>query len=354
MNRLFSFQLILVILGVLGVIEYKYYRKSKILILIGIIITSSLFFTTNFSVPDFIMYEDIYNFKINYTGIEKIYIGLGQIFKKIGFSFYIFRIIVGIVTTLLLYRGFYKITFLPNLTMLYYMGYQFLEKPYIQIRNALSIAIFINVLVFFIQRKFLKSFIGIIISSLFHISSYFYFITYFFSKIKFNAKRIKLYFMFFSIGGILLYYINFIEVLRLLGNMNLGRISERINMYFFSEAGKIHIRSSEIGIRVIINYFLFFIYTLRMLELEKRKDINLNKEKYIFYFLGVVSLFRMLSYKIGIFTRVIGNFDFAEVIALVFLIKSIKSKKNKVLYFFITYLYIIVLNYKVGKDLGLW
>ena len=76
MNRLFSFQLILVILGVLGVIEYKYYRKSKILILIGIIITSSLFFTTNFSVPDFIMYEDIYNFKINYTGIEKIYIGL--------------------------------------------------------------------------------------------------------------------------------------------------------------------------------------------------------------------------------------------------------------------------------------
>lgn len=354
MSRLFSFQLIIIILGGLGVIEYKYFRKNKILILIGIIIISSLFFTTNFSVPDFKMYEDIYNSKLNYIGIEKIYIELGRIFKNIGFSFYGFRIIIGIVTTLLLYRGFYKMTYLPNLTMFYYMGYQFLEKPYIQIRNALAIAIFINVLPFFIQKKFLKSIIGIIISTLFHVSSYFYFITYFFSKIIFNVKKIKKYFLFFSIGGILLYFVNFLEILKLLGNLNLGRISERINTYFFSEAGKIHIKSSKIGIRVILNYFLFFIYTLRILKLEKTKNISKNKEKYIFYFLGIVVLFRMLAYKIAIFTRIIGNFDFVEPIALVFLIKSLKSKYYKILYFFLTYLYIIILNYKVGKDLGLW
>lgn len=354
MNRLFSFQLVLVLLGILGIIEYKYLKKNKITLLIGIILTSSLFFTLDFSIPDLEGYRDIYILGKNYIGIEKGYAVLGETFKSVGYNFNNFRIVIGIITVSLLYRGFNKVNSLPNLTMFYYMGYQFLEKPYIQIRNALAIAIFINILPFFMQKKFLKSFIGIIISSLFHISSYFYFITYFFNKLKFNNKRIKLYFLFFSIGGILLYYINFLEILKLLANLGLGRISERVNTYFFSEEGKIHTQASKIGIRVILNYFLFFIYTLRILKLEKQKNINIKSEKYIFYFLGLVVLFRALAYKIGIFIRVVGCFDFAESIALVFLSKSIKSQKYRILYFFLTYIYIFILNYKVGIDLRLW
>ena len=53
----------------------------------------------------------------------------------------------------LIYRGFYYFTKYPNAAIFIYFSYYFLEKSYVQVRNALSIAIFLNFLPFIVENK---------------------------------------------------------------------------------------------------------------------------------------------------------------------------------------------------------
>ena len=171
--NLFFLETIGIFLYILGILEYINLKNKKVYSKYGIIILSLLIFSTNQDVPDYFMYERFYNSGIN-NGLEVGYIVFQNVFRYINFDFKIFRVFIGVITILLLYNSFYKLVKYPNMAIVIYYSYQFLEKPYIQIRNALSIAIFLNISKYLIEDKKLKSIIGIFFSALFNISGYFY------------------------------------------------------------------------------------------------------------------------------------------------------------------------------------
>lgn len=302
--------------------------------------------------PDLDIYKKLYYFPDTYE-VEKGYIFLQDIFKSFYIDFKFFIIFLALLTIILLYRGFNLLTGLPNSTMFIYMAYSFLEKPYIQVRNALSIAIFINVLFFIINKKRLKSFLGIFLAIYFHITAYFYFVIEIFSLFRISKKKIEIIFKVTIILSIILYFINFIPLLIKLSYLNLGRISERIRVYFLLPESKEYTSNLRFGIRILFSPLIYIFYYLKIQYLEKIFYNNFFKERYIFILFSFSVLFRALSYKIVIFSRVVGNFDFSETLALTLLLK-IKNKYLKITYVFLIVIYVFLSNYITGKKLNLW
>lgn len=138
-----------------------------------------------------------------------------------------------------------------------------------------------------------------------------------------------------------------------LSYLNLGRVSERIQTYFLSPEGKEHIASSKFGIRILLSPLIYILYYFKIQYLGKIFYNNFFKEKYIFIVFSFSVLFRALSYKIGIFSRIVGAFDFSETLALTLFFK-IKNKYLKIGYIFLIIIYVFLSNYIAGKGLNLW
>lgn len=345
--NLFFLETIGIFLYILGILEYINLKNKKVYSKYGIIILSLLIFSTNQDVPDYFMYERFYNSGIN-NGLEVGYIVFQNVFRYINFDFKIFRVFIGVITILLLYNSFYKLVKYPNMAIVIYYSYQFLEKPYIQIRNALSIAIFLNISKYLIEDKKLKSIIGIFFSALFHISGYFYILIIILQKIFLkNKRRLKIIVIFSLVCSVILVNINLENYLKFIINLNLGRISERVNTYFFSEEGKKYIGSTKIGIRLYFSLVVYFLYSIKLL-----KNKVTTKDKFIFSSFCFLILFKLISYKIIIFNRMTGVFDYAEVLGLVRIVELEKNKNKKILYIVTIFFYMILSVYIVYKNLN--
>ena len=353
MERLKLFFIAEIILLISMLIEqYKIKYKNICLTISGSFLIFLISIRKN--TPDLKIYEIVYYYPERYE-VEKGHIFLQNIFKILKIDFRYFIVFIAFITIILLYKGFNSLTNFPNSAMFIYMAYSFLEKPYIQIRNALSIAIFLNVLPLIIKKEKLKSLLGILISVFFHITSYFYFFVevFIFFNINFNKKKIKKLFLFTLILSIAIYFINIIPLLIKISYLNLGRISERIQIYFLSTNSKEYIGSIKLGIRGLFSPIIYIFYYIKIMYLERYFYNNIQKEKFVFFLLSFSVLFRILSYKIEIFTRMVGAFDFSETLALV-LILELKNKYIKFIYIIFIIVYVFLSNYVSGKKLNLW
>lgn len=353
--RLLIFQLVIIILFILAVLENYYPKLKNIFMVIGVFCLSSLFLTLDKYVPDFYMYQKFYDDLISAfeMGIEKGYIYFTFFLKNIGFNFFQFRLIIGVLNVVLLYVGFKKIMDKPNLCMLCYMSSYFLEKPYIQIRNALAIAIFLNIIPYFIKKKYYKGILGIILSCFFHATSIVYFIVIFFNvKIleTLKKKKIKVICLISCILSYLLYRIDIIRFFSLINeNIPLGRLNAKIYAYILYEGSKMNSITENFGIGGIYFFLLYFIFSFYLI---KRKNINQN-EKYIFLFYSVTITLKLLSYKIEILDRIIDNYHFAQTCALAYLNQLFKNK-YKIFYYILILALVLGYNFLFGIKLSLW
>lgn len=351
MNNLILFLIVEIILCFIMVLEQYNYKYKKIYLIVGSIILIILI-SIRKNTPDLDIYEKLYYVSETYK-VEKGYILFQSIFQFLNLDFIFFKIGIATLTVILLYRGFYKLVKYPNGAMFIYMAYSFLEKPYVQVRNALSIAIFMNTLPLIIKNKKVKSFLGILLSSFFHITGYLYFGVFGLNFFYINKKKLKKIFFITLVLSIILYSINIIPILLKISSLNLGRVSERIQVYFLTEEGKKYIGSSTLGIRSLISPVIYSFYYIKISYLDKYFYNNFIKEKYVFILLSCFILFKLLSYKIIIFGRVVGGFDFSETLALT-LILEMKNKYLKILYIFFIIIYIFLSSYITGKNLILW
>ena len=339
MNNLYLFLIVEIILVVIMFLEQYKSKYKKICLIVGTIILT-LLISIRENTPDLEGYKIIYYFSENYE-IERGYIFLQTLFKKISLDFIYFKIGIAFLTIVLLYRGFYKLVKYPNAAMFIYTAYSFLEKPYIQVRNALSIAIFINILPLIINRKKIRSCLGIFISTFFHIAGYLYFLIEIFSffNIKITKKKIKILFFTTLIMSGILYFINIVPILLKISSYNLGRISERIQVYFLSEVGKKYIKASALGIRSLFSPFVYIIYFFKIQYLNKYFINRFFEERYVFLLFSFFILFKQIAYKIIIFGRVAGTFDISETLVLALMLE-IKNKYLKICYICFLILYV--------------
>lgn len=350
-NNLVLFLIAEIILAFLMILEQYNYKYKKIYLIIGTIVLTILI-SVRKDTPDLDIYKTLYYLPESYK-VEKGYIFLQNIFKILNLDFIFFKIGIAVLTVILLYRGFYKLVKYPNGTMFIYMYYSFIEKPYIQIRNALCIAIFINVLSLIINDKKIKSSLGILLSAFFHMTGYFYFIILGFNFFNITKEKLKKICCITLILSIILCFVDIRLILLKVSSLNLGRISERIKTYFSVEEGNQFLVSSKLGVRSLISPILYIFYCLKINYLDKYFYNDFLKEKYIFYLFSFSVLFRLVSYKIGIFNRMVGTFDFAETLALAMMLE-IKNKYLKILYIFLIIIYVFLSNYITGKKLNLW
>lgn len=355
MERLILFRGVGGLLFLFMVLEQIKYRYKKYYSIMGGIILIFLLGIRK-NTPDLILYEKLYFRRTSYD-VEKGYLLLQDLFIFFKANFNIFIIGVALITMFLMYKGFYYFTKYPNAAMFIYFSYYFLEKPYIQIRNALSIAIFFNTFPFFLENKKIKSILGILLSGFFHISGYFYSVILFLNLFEWNKKKIKIFYIFIIFMGIFLYFFDITQILVWISSYDLGRISERIKVYFLSEEGKKYIRSIPLGIRSLFSLVLYTIYTVKILYLKKYFENDLTKEKYIFILFSLSLLFKLITYKIIIFGRILGAFEFSEVLVLCLLLE-LKQNKNilgyKIIYICLIGIYVFTSNYVAGKNLNLW
>ncbi|MFR9019833.1 MAG: EpsG family protein [Fusobacterium sp.] len=353
MSNLHLFIIVEVLLAMLMFFEQYKNKYRKIYLIIGSLILTTLI-SLRKNTPDLGIYETLYYFPDHYE-VEKGYLFFQNLFRILNLDFIYFKVVIAMITISLLYRGFYKLVKYPNAAMFIYTAYSFLEKPYVQVRNALSIAIFINILPLIIDRKKLKSCIGILIAAFFHITGYLYFFIEIFNifNIKITKKKIKILFLSTLILSGVLCFIDVASILLKISSYNLGRISERIQIYFLSEEGKKYIGSSPFGIRSLFSPFVYIIYFFKIEYLNKKFFNNFFKEKYIFILFSLFLLFKQISYKIIIFGRVAGTFDISETLALTLMLE-IKNKYLKIFYMFFLIFYVFLSNYITGKNLNLW
>lgn len=349
-----NYQMIIILYFILSVLELKLKKNKYILNIIGILGISILFFKffrINSIVPDYGLYMELY-YNLNLDpSLEKGYVLIEKIghFFKLPFNHY--RIIVGLITIILLFKGFKKINTFPIISTFISLGNFFIEKPYIQIRNALSIVIFLNILTLAVEKKRkILTFLGIILSTFFHVSSYLYFIIYCFYRIKINKKNLVKYFCFILLISLVFSSINFIQILE--NNLGIfsGRVLEKIKFYFISKEGQKYREGFRIGIRTGVTLLVFILYFVQNYFYLKNKN-RINRECklniYIFYFLGIFLFFRVMSSNIGVFQRVAGCFEFAEILAIVSLITNKKLKSNlQIFILIIIYFYIAIIAYR--------
>lgn len=353
MSRIYIFQIFIVLLYVVSIFQIIKPSHKNIYMTIIVLSSGIVFLTLDENVPDLINYKLMYYYSS--TTIEKGYLLLGEVFKKCGLNFFEFRIILGMIVVYLLYRGFSKLNSYPAIVFLCYMQYNFLEKPYIQIRNAISIAIFLNIIELFIKKKKIKGLIGIWIANLFHRTAILYLIILFFRNIKLTYKKILGYFILIILSSILITKIDLNIFFNMLLKLPFKSITEKIIYHFIEKKSQTEEVVNGSGIRMWISYFLFLLSFRYLLnEIKNKKNYKWKASSCIYLFQGIVVLVKSLSYKFLIFTRVVGCFDFAEVVIMSWLIEKQKSNLKKQIYLFVIFLYVLVSSYKFGANLGIW
>lgn len=353
MSRIYVFQMFIVLLYIVSIFQIIKPSYKNIYMTIIVLSSGIVFLTLDENVPDLTNYKLMYYYSS--TTIEKGYLLLGEVFKKCGLDFFEFRVILGMIVVYLLYRGFSKLNSYPAVVFLCYMQYNFLEKPYIQIRNAISIAIFLNIIEFFIKGKKIKGLGGIWLANFFHRTAVLYIIILFFNKIKLTYKKIFGYFILIILLSILITKIDLNIFFNLIIKLPFKSITEKVIHHFIEKQSQAKEVIEGTGIRMWISYILFLLSARYLVTgIKNKKNYKWKVYNYIYLFQGIVVLFKCLSYKFLIFIRIVGCFDFAEVIILSWMVEKQKNNLKKQIYLFIIFLYILISCYRYGANFNIW
>lgn len=338
------FFIILNVLFLLAILEQKFWEKKKIFSIVGIVVLGVVIATRNdFLIDkDYDQFRSIYSNNLYRLDVEKLYLYLNIIFKKITKLDYVFfSFFYGVLSLSLVSKAFNKMTLYPNLCMFIYYGSGFFLKNCLNIRSGMATSIFIFSLTYLLNNKKIKYLIGIFLSTGIHFGGSIYLILLFL-KIKIVKKYMSLIFLVTILISISILFIDIKNLILVVAKLPLGKISERIIIYF-QGIGINNTVSREIGIKGITIYLNYiFYYTLIKYDYIKVK----KKEYYFFVLFSIEVIFKLLSYKIIIFSRIVELFNIVDIFILFTYyninLKNISKFLYKIGYFSILYIYIIL------------
>lgn len=342
------FFIILNILFLLAILEQKFWEKKKIFSIVGIVVLGVVIATRNdFLVDkDYDQFRSIYSNNLYRLDVERLYLYLNIVFKKITKLDYIFfSFFYGVLSLTLVSKAFDKMTLHPNLCMFIYYGVGFFSKNCLNIRSGMATSIFIFSLSYLLNNKKIKYLIGIFLSMGIHFGGSIY-LLFLFMKIKIVKKYMSLIFFITILISISILFLDIKNIILIIAKLPLGKISDKVIMYF-QGIGIGHTASREIGVRgltIYLNYLFYYI-------LIKYKYIKVQKKEYYFFILfSIEVIFKLLSYKIIIFSRVVELFNIVDVFILFTYyninLKNISKFLYKILYFSIMYIYIILSTFR--------
>jgi hypothetical protein len=288
---------------------------------------------------DYESYLDIYQkVTLHYNEYSSIvepgYIVINQIAFNIGLGFNF------VIFSMAFFTIFPKIVFFHNispnfaLSVLIFFCTSFFIFDFTQIRQALSIGIFMYSLKFIIDKNIYMYFFFIILATLFHYSSIILLPGYFLFNKTFNNKLLYLLVFFCSVISLLQIKINLFDMF--IDNAELtDNVSGKLNIYQQSEL------YSFISIKQILFGFLFI--HIKNSSFLKNKYLNLLVNLYVFGIFVATALNQISE----IAFRIKWYFFWTECILVVLLIAHISKNnlvfKNFLNTFFVIYYFIILI-----------
>lgn len=332
-----EFLIIFFLFFILSIFEQKL-NKKKIMWIQIIILTYLVGIRKN--TPDLEFYEMIYNYKLK-DGIDLGYNILQNLFIFFNLNFLWFKIFIGFTSIFLIVTSIYTISREPILTTFIYYSLIFLEKPYIQMRNGLSIGFFLLGVRFFLFKKsYFKSFCMFLVSGSIHFTGYLYIFIQFVEKIIRKKKIVAVICILLSILFIRLDY----SVLLSLSNYKLGVFTQKLKLYLFSENGQKQFIETKFGFSGIISIILYILYVITYKYNSEKKSL--------FLLLGGGSIiFRLAAYNLTPLNRVVGIFSIVDpFIYASFYNLKYKNKEIKIVYLVFLYICIFIYCYIVLKN----
>lgn len=238
--------------------------------------------------PDYEIYKNSFNF-ITLEGIAKgdiAYNTISYIVKELfNLSYIGFRIIIYGFGYFFLGRYLWKNTVNPNNCLLIY-ALLLLPVDIVQTRNFVGMVFFIYSVHLFLNQKYIKSFLSLVVASLFHTLFLGYFLIYFIYHTFRKQRNIRF------IESIIIIFIITL-VLQILQDTFSSAFFNLVEMFFLSD------RLGYFTTRTRFGHWLYWVYqfyTLYMFYLFKSKDINSSNEllvnyKNLFYFNFLLSIF---------------------------------------------------------------
>lgn len=223
-------------------------------------------FAGNTSNPDYFEYSARYEAAIKSSNTGYLLYLVGFVFKKIGFSFQMFRFFEAFVGLLLLTKTIKRYSDKPAFTLVCYFIYPFLLDV-VQVGNFLAYTIVLYCLRY-LEEKSLKNgvkyTVGIIIASQFHILSFIYLIF----LLSYISKAKKLVWISIIITSVLTLGINFLP--KLIPYIPLiNSRSSQINYYLTYQESYKHGAITYL----IILFVIYFAFLLKSHWLKQRGEL---------------------------------------------------------------------------------
>ena len=221
-----------------------------------------------------------------WENIERGYFFLNKVILSLGGDINVLLLVVALATSLLNYTIIYKISPYPFLSLLFYLSFFYLYRDFTQIRYGLSCALAFYSVYFLIKKEKLLFCFFLILSVLFHNTSY---VLILILPFCFFVKNKFIYF-FLPILGFIGFFYNFLPLL-----LSQGIAMEHMEIYLQEEGGA--------GLMIpFIGLIIMLLYIFNEKELLKS---SLNRKYYeIFFRLFSISVtLNFLFFHISIFQR---------------------------------------------------
>lgn len=280
-----------------------------------IILLSCLAGFRNLGGKDFLIYQQMYETNIFYRGIEEFYILANQLFSSLGFSYNIFLFMLSFIAILLLIMAYTKLSYLPKLSLMLYLGTYFFYYNMVLNRQMVSVALLLWVIYFWDKNK-IYSLVFLLVGFLFHKSIIV--ILPFLFIFNFIKKGKLLWASCLIIGFLGALFINPQSIMNYMFSVEESMLADRLSGYMLrSEVSSYSVEFFE--------YIKLGVILCVIIPVWKKLYQDTKTSVWLFlYFIGAI--FLVWSYKLEVMFRLFMYFDLSFTILIPAAIKIYLSK----------------------------
>ena len=335
--------LFVVFFGLFGLVFKKYRSVFGYMMSIGL----GIILGKVNSVPDYLLYNNAYNSTVYTTGLkfEYGYEFLSRLVQKFGFNYTEFRLFVGIVGLVLMYRFINRLNVNSIWVMYIYMACSFFIDIS-QIRNFMMTVFLIMASVTLIEGKnnsTAKSFIYILIGSSFQLLGYFFLLIYLVTFI-YRRKSAKIVVSSLFLLGILMFTLPAIRNYTMTITSSIlssgGLENVKLNTYITEQ--------TKLGFLLPWSIILASVL-LSILNLNTVKSSNSPESAYVerthSIFLVVILALPLLTFNIE-FYRIYRDFFLLLPISSMYALKIEQQRNNKVL-LFLYFIFLMTVHFTI-------
>lgn len=251
------------------------------------------------------------HFLTNFNGDEWGYYGLQTFLRDNNFYFGILIFVILLITQINYYRFFLKFKQYASLMIALFLISEMFLAQMSQIRQYVAISFFINSLFFSYDRKYLRSFINLILAGSFHSSALFLFpfliFKFPFTKNLLTRKRLQIILF-------LAFILPFLNIQSVFSLPIFGDYSNYLDSSFNVPLGNAHY------IKFYTMLLIFFVYVIFMKELNKTEKDGIVINGLVLYI-----ILYGLSFKFAMLFRVAMYFQTFEIVYLVYYSDKLKN-----------------------------